>query len=169
MSEEHSPGNISQTASAERSLLSQQIRLNSETSLSQMSNGTAAHAASPLEAAEPLVGSSRQSFPPLPVAKQDSGGDRSSQLLNGGLPASNGVLQNGPRLKAFGAQSSAESLSHMQQSPSTQWQSLALPDAGDQQLAQVQLLHNLTVLHHDLHYLYGCVSRSDLHTQHVLG
>lgn len=150
MSEEHSPGNISQTASAERSLLSQQIRLNSETSLSQMSNGTAAHAVSPLEAAEPQVGSSRQSFPPLLVTKQESGSDRSSQLLNGALPASNGFLQQGPRLESFEEQPSAESQSHLQQSPSTQWQSLALPDARDQQVAQVQLFHNLSVLCHTL-------------------
>lgn len=136
-SEEHSPGNVSQTASAERSLLSQQIRLNSENSLSQMSNGSAAHAASPLDAAEPQVGSSRQSFSPLPVPKQESGGDGSSQLMNGGLPVTNGALQNGPILDCFGIQPSAGSQSHMQHSPSIEWQSRALPDTRDQQQAQV--------------------------------
>ena len=146
MSEEHSPGNISQTASAERSLLSQQIRLNSENSLSQMSNGTAAHAAPPLEAAEPQVGSSRQIFLPIALPKQESESNRSSQLLNGGLLATNNVLQKGPRLEGFAEQPSAEGQSHLQQSLNTEWQSRAPPDAPDQQLAQVQACFSLAVL-----------------------
>ena len=139
-SEEHSAGNISRAASAERSLLSQQIRLNSDTSLSQMSNGTAAHVRQGFpEAAGPQVGSSRQSFPPLAPSKQESGSDDGSHLLNGGLHATAGALQNGTLHEGFGEQPSAEIQSQRKQAPSIDWQPHALPDTGDQHQGQVQV------------------------------
>ena len=136
VSEEQSAGNISRAASAERSLLSQQIRLNSDTSLSQMSNRTAAHLrqGSP-EAAEPQVGSSRQSFPPLPPPRQESGSDEGGHLSSCGLRAAEEALQN----EDFGQQPSVESQSRTKRAPSTNWQSHALPDTRDQQQGQVQM------------------------------
>lgn len=133
ISEEQSAGNISQPASAERSLLSQQIRLNSDTSLSQMSSGTAAHVRP--DAVEAQVGSSHQSFPPSPVPKQESGTGNGSQLSNGCLHATSGALQNHPLREGFGKQP-AESQSQTKQAPSIDWQS----DPGEQQQKQVRCL-----------------------------
>lgn len=131
ISEEQSAGNVSQPASAERSLLSQQIRLNSDTSLSQMSSGTAAHVRP--DAVEAQVGSSHQSFPSVPVPKQESGNDEGSQLSNGGLHATSGALQNGPPRAGFHEQP-AESQSQSKGAPSIDWQS----DPGEQQQKQVR-------------------------------
>lgn len=136
-SEEQSAGNISHPASAERSLLSQQIRLNSDTSLSQMSSGTAAHVRP--DAVEAQVGSSHQSFPPLP--KQESWSGSGSQHSNGCLHASNGALQNGPLREGLGEQP-AESQSQTKQAPSIDWQS----DPGEQQQKQVWCLSPSDVL-----------------------
>ena len=139
VSEEHSAGNISRGASAERSLLSQQIRLNSDTSLSQMSNGTAAHVhqGSP-EAAEPQIGSSRQSFPPLPPPKQESGSGEGNCRVSGDLHATDGTLQNGTLHEGFGKQPS-ESQSQAKRAPSKHWQSHVLPDTKDQHQGQVEI------------------------------
>ena len=103
-----------------------------------MSNGTAAKLCngSP-EAAEPQVGSSRQSFPPLAPPKQQSGSDEGSHLLDGGLHATNGALQNGTLHEGFGEQPSAESQSQTKQAPSIDWQSHALPDNREQHQGQV--------------------------------
>ena len=139
ISEEQSAGNVSQPASAERSLLSQQIRLNSDTSLSQMSSGTAAHVRP--NAVEAQVGSSHQSFPPFPVPKQESGTGNDSQHSNGCLHATNGALPNGQLREGFGEQRS-ESQSQTKQTPSIDWQS----DHGEQQQKQVRFFNLFDVL-----------------------
>ena len=140
VSEEHSAGNISRAASADRSLLSQQIRMNSDTSLSQMSNGTAAHVfkGSP-EAAEAQVGRSSQSFPPLPQPKQESGSDEGSHLSNGGCTQTDGAVQNGTLPEGFGENPSTESQSQEKRAPSIDWQPHALPDTRKQHQGQVQV------------------------------
>lgn len=145
VSEEQSAGNISQPASAERSLLSQQIRLNSDTSLSQMSSGTAAHVRP--DAVEAQVGSSHQSFPPFAVPKQESGSGDGSQLSNGYLHATSGALQNGPLREGFAAQPS-ETQSQTKQAPSTDWQS----DPGEQQQKQVWCLSPSGLPMRTVHY-----------------
>lgn len=146
-SEEHSAANVSQGASVEqRSLLSQQIRLNSDTSLSQMSNSTAAHVhRSSLEAAEPQIGSSSQNFPPLPFPKQEAGADRGSHPVSGALLATDGALQNGSLHEGFVEQPSTESQSQTKRGPSIDWQSHALPDTVDKEHGQVQFFHFSTV------------------------
>lgn len=162
VSEEHSTGNISRAASAERSLLSQQIRLNSDTSLSQMSNGTATQVfkGSP-EAAEPQVGSSHQRFLPLPQPKQESGSDEGSHQLSGGLHATGGAVQNGTLHERLGEQPSVESQIQKKRAPSIDWQPHSLPDTGDQHRGQVQVLPFKCALRHLLEQTSSLTSNRD--------
>lgn len=139
-SEEHSIGNTSRAASAERSLLSQQIRLNSDNSLSQMSNGGAAHMGpGSQEGVEPQVGSSRQYFPPLPNGKHDSSHDRGNLMNGTAQMGADGALPNGNLLEGFGEQPSTESQSHRKISPSGDWHASA--SIGEQPHGQVSNLN----------------------------
>lgn len=145
-SEEHSVGNTSQAASAERSLLSKQIRLNSDNSLSQMSNGGAAHLGGSSGIAEAQVGSSCQNLAPLPKSNRESADDRGIPIPNG-VP--HGAPQNGPLPEGFDEQASAESQSHMKRVPSMDWQSHA--SKKDQQHGQVSLQVTCCKVHCNVH------------------
>ena len=123
---------VSNAASVERSLLSQQIRLNSDNSLSVMTAGGGVLSdLGSVQSPEPQAGSSHQSFLPMSAIKRESVDEHGGFLSSGWL---SGTLQNGSSHEGFGAQASAESQSHMKRVPSVDWQPQVLPS---KQLGQV--------------------------------